>query len=85
MGALLGTTAPVIAAVAALFLASQSRKRIAISGGSLTGDGLNRAAIVVAWVNIALSILGLLGFIFIWSSWMNDANDTFAVLLLRLG
>ncbi len=51
---------PVILAVVALILVNQSRKRIAASGGALGGEGLNKAATILAWINLVLGILGLL-------------------------
>ncbi len=72
--------APVIGAIVALVLASQSRRKIAASGGALTGDTLNTTAVVLAWANIALTILSLVALLFIWSSWMSDFGNTFGVL-----
>lgn len=44
---------PVILAIVGLALASQSSRDIRQSGGRLTGAGLNTAARIVAWLNIA--------------------------------
>lgn len=54
---------PLIPAIVALVLAGQSRRQIAASGGALTGDGLNTASKVVAWINIGLSLLALVAVI----------------------
>ena len=48
---------PVIAAIPALFVARASDKEIAASGGRISGAGLNTATRIVAWINIAASIL----------------------------
>ncbi len=44
---------PVIPAIVALVLASQSQRDIAASRGRLTGDGFNKAARIIAWVHFA--------------------------------
>lgn len=54
---------PFIPAVVALALAGGAKDEIARSGGRLTGDGLVRAGQIVAWINIGLSVLAVVGFI----------------------
>jgi hypothetical protein len=51
---------PFVPAVVALFVAPQARRELAAARGRLGGEGLVRAAVVVAWVNIALSLVVLL-------------------------
>ena len=51
---------PFIPAVVAVILAGQSARDIRNSGGRLTGEGMNTAARVIAWINIGLSALGLI-------------------------
>lgn len=51
---------PLVLAVIALILASQSSRDIRNSGGRLGGEGMNTAARVIAWINIALAGLFLL-------------------------
>jgi len=51
------TAFPVVAAVAALVLARGADAEIAAAGGRLVGQGLTRAARVIAWINLALSAL----------------------------
>lgn len=46
----------VIMSIVALVLARSSRRKIAASGGRLTGMGLNKAAVIVAWVHIGVWI-----------------------------
>lgn len=50
---------PFLPAVAALFVASSSRRDIDAAGGRLTGAGLVTAARVISWVNIGLCIAGV--------------------------
>jgi hypothetical protein len=45
---------PLVPAIAALVLARSAQRDIDASGGRLSGHGLNTAARVIAWVNIAL-------------------------------
>lgn len=51
---------PVIAAIAALILASKATKEIRASNGWLTGEGMALAAKVISWINIAVSIVVVL-------------------------
>ena len=50
---------PVIPAIVALVLANNADAAIQASGGRKTGEGLTKAARIVAWINIGL-IVGLL-------------------------
>ncbi|RZS90416.1 hypothetical protein EV189_2201 [Motilibacter rhizosphaerae] len=45
---------PVVLAVVALFLASSSDRAIRESGGAKGGEGLNRAARIIAWVHLVV-------------------------------
>ncbi|MCW2613454.1 MAG: putative rane protein [Frankiales bacterium] len=47
---------PVVAAVAALVVASGARRDIDASGGRLTGAGLVTAARVISWINLGLAM-----------------------------
>lgn len=58
---------PFIGAVIALFLAASAKRDIAASGGQLGGQGLVTAAKVVAWANIALSLLAVVGVIVVFA------------------
>ena len=51
---------PGVLAVAAIVLAAMSGRDIEASGGRLGGQGLNTAAKVIAWINVALCVVGLL-------------------------
>ena len=52
---------PFITAIAALVLAGQSNRAIVASGGRLEGRSMNTATKVIAWINIVLSVLALIG------------------------
>ena len=54
---------PFIPAVVALALAGGAQQQIAQSGGRLTGDGLVRAGRIVAWINVGLTALVVVGII----------------------
>ncbi len=54
---------PVLAAVIALVLASQSNREIDASQGTLEGRGLNTATKWVAWLNIVLTTVGIIALI----------------------
>ena len=53
---------PLIASIAALFVARSSDREIAASGGRVGGSGLNTATRIIAWINIAVSIIAGLVF-----------------------
>jgi hypothetical protein len=48
---------PLVPAIVALVLAHTSQQKIDASGGRLTGESLNTAARVIAWINIGLVVL----------------------------
>jgi hypothetical protein len=52
---------PIIAAVVALVLAHVAGNKIDASGGRLTGNGLVRAAQIIAWIHIALFTVVMVG------------------------
>lgn len=52
-----------IAAIVALVLASTAKRKIAESGGRLTGEGLVTASKWVAWINLGFWAVGILVFI----------------------
>ena len=54
---------PFIPAVVALALAGGAQQQIALSGGRLTGEGLVRAGRIVAWINVGLTALVVVGII----------------------
>lgn len=48
------------AGIPALILGNSARKEIAASGGALSGDGMAKAGVILGWIAIALSVLGLI-------------------------
>ena len=52
---------PVVPAIAALVVATSSRRNIADAGGALGGEHLCRVATVVVWVNIGLFLVLAVG------------------------
>ena len=45
---------PVVLAIVALVVASSASKAIAASNGARTGDGMVKAAKIIAWLNLLL-------------------------------
>jgi hypothetical protein len=66
---------PLIPAIVALVLAHQSQQKIAASGGRLTGEGLNQAARIIAWVHLGLVALVILIIIVVGIAGGFDDND----------
>jgi hypothetical protein len=56
---------PVLPAIAALVLASSSKRDIEASGGRLGGEGMVTAAKVISWINIGMWVLIPLFFVLI--------------------
>jgi hypothetical protein len=54
---------PVVLAIVGLVLAQNAQNRIDAGAGRLSGAGLVTAARIVAWVNLALYVLALIGVI----------------------
>jgi hypothetical protein len=50
---------PIIAAIVALVLAHAAGNKIDASGGRLAGEGLVRAAQIIAWIQIGLITFGM--------------------------
>ena len=57
--AILSVLIPIVPAVAALYLAAASDQRLAEAEGRLSGEGLNQASRVIAWLTMAFQILVL--------------------------
>ncbi len=51
---------PLILSIAALVVASSASKEIDASHGWIIGDGMVKAAKIIAWINIALTIVVLI-------------------------
>jgi hypothetical protein len=54
---------PLILSIAALVVANSASKEIEASNGWITGDGMVKAAKIIAWINIALTIVALIAVI----------------------
>jgi len=71
---------PLIPSIAALVVASSASKEIEASNGWITGDGMVKAAKIIAWINIALAIVVLIAVIFLgvavtpWSTWSTGGS-----------
>jgi putative exporter of polyketide antibiotics len=50
----------IFAGIPALILGNSAKKEIAASGGAQTGDGMAKAGVILGWISIALSILGII-------------------------
>jgi putative exporter of polyketide antibiotics len=48
------------AGIPALILGNSAKKEIAASGGAETGEGMAKAGVVLGWIAVAISALGLL-------------------------
>ena len=53
---------PLIPSIVALVLASSADQEIRNSGGRIGGEGLSKAAKIISWINIAVSVVGIIGF-----------------------
>jgi hypothetical protein len=71
---------PVVLAVVALVLASNAKKSIAASGGTLTGESLVQVATIVSWINIGLFVLGVVLVIILVAIGASTDNDAMALL-----
>lgn len=50
----------IFAGIPALILGNSAKNEIAASGGMQTGDGMAKAGVILGWISIALSIIGLI-------------------------
>jgi len=50
----------IFAGIPALILGNSAKKEIAASGGAQTGDGMAKAGVILGWISIAFSILGII-------------------------
>lgn len=66
---------PVILAVAALIVGGQAKSEIQASNGWLTGEGLVTGAKIIAWVNIALTVLAVIFMFILFVALGNGLND----------
>jgi hypothetical protein len=50
---------PLLGAIAAVITGNMAKKEIRESAGRLTGEGMATAGLILGWVNIGLSLVGL--------------------------
>ncbi len=50
---------PLLGAIAAVITGNMAKKEIRQSAGQLTGEGMARWGMILGWINIGLSIVGL--------------------------
>jgi len=50
----------IFAGIPALILGSSAKNEITASGGMQTGEGMAKAGVILGWISIALSILGVI-------------------------
>jgi hypothetical protein len=48
-----------IAGIAAILVGGSAQKSIAASGGTLGGEGMAKAGVIMGWISIGLSIIGI--------------------------
>ena len=53
------TMFPVIGSIVALITGSMAKREINESGGTLGGEGLAQAGIILGWIGVAVSVLGV--------------------------
>jgi hypothetical protein len=49
-----------LAGIPALILGNTAQKEIAAAGGAQSGEGMAKAGVILGWISIALSVLGLI-------------------------
>jgi hypothetical protein len=66
---------PLVPAIVALVLAHTSQQKIEASGGRLTGEGLNTAARIIAWIHLGLIALVVVILVIVAAAGGFDDND----------
>jgi hypothetical protein len=60
IASILGVTLiPTIGSIIGLILGYMARKEIRESGGTVTGDGMATAGIIIGWVGVSLAVVGI--------------------------
>jgi hypothetical protein len=57
---------PIIGAIIAIITGHMAKNEIRSSGGRLSGDGMATAGLILGYVQVVLTVLGLCGFAAIW-------------------
>jgi len=60
------TLLPTIGSVIGLILGYMARNQIRDSGGTIGGDGLAKAGIIIGWIGVALTVLGVCVVLLAW-------------------
>jgi len=53
------TLLPLIGSIAAVVTGYMARKEIRASAGAITGDGMAMAGLIMGWIGVVLSVVGL--------------------------
>ena len=62
--------------IPAIILGSSAKKKIASSGGTLGGEGMAKAGVIMGWISVGLSILGFAAWVLI-LIFGNDTTTTY--------
>jgi hypothetical protein len=58
---------PLLGSIVAVITGPMAKKEIAESAGSLNGEGMAQAGLVLGWIGIALSVIGICVFVLIFA------------------
>jgi predicted house-cleaning NTP pyrophosphatase (Maf/HAM1 superfamily) len=53
------TLLPILGSIAAVITGYMARKEIRASAGAITGDGMAMAGLIMGWIGVVLSVVGL--------------------------
>ena len=53
----------VVVGIVAIVLGNSAKNEIAASGGMQTGEGMAKAGVILGWIGVALTILGVILFV----------------------
>ncbi len=74
---------PLVCHVLALIFGYRARREIDASNGAISGRGMAVAGIVMGWIGVALSVLGIVAFIVLIIVAANDSSSSdFSALVL---
>lgn len=63
-----------IGPILGIIFGNKARKEIAVSGGRQTGDGMAQAGVIIGWILLGLSILGIIAVLAL--AFLGSAADT---------
>ena len=64
---IVGLLCCVIGGIVAIIIGGQAKAEIAGSGGTQTGEGMAKAGVIMGWISIGLTILGIVAYIAIFA------------------